>query len=280
MIRAALSSADASSAEGLTVERWAERPARLARMDRLCAIALVACDAALVDAGVSPADASWQPERTGIVLGTAFGCHATNETYYRGYLAGGVAGASPRHFAYTLPSSPVGEITIHHEILGPASTTVAGLSAAIDAISEAVRHLDTARADLMIVAAADVGTPLLARMGPPAAHDSAAALVLGRGDAGPRVLAAVGRYVEGDPTAAARAAMELLLARAKPERIYAPVSLHTALSGLASLLPLREETLSAAPLLAIRAALEQGGTSLIVAADPAGQAGAVLIAAG
>src|SRR5262245_28681736 len=80
----------------LKPERWAGRAARLARMDRLCALALVAADAALLDAGVDPARAAG--ERLAVVVGTAFGCHATNEEYERGRRA---EGPSPRLFAYT-----------------------------------------------------------------------------------------------------------------------------------------------------------------------------------
>ncbi|HEY1585453.1 MAG TPA: hypothetical protein VGH63_07160, partial [Polyangia bacterium] len=63
--------------------RWSGNAARLSRMDRLCGLALVACDAALVDAALSAAAPEWNGERTAIVLGTAYGCHATNEDYYR-----------------------------------------------------------------------------------------------------------------------------------------------------------------------------------------------------
>ncbi len=98
-------------------------------MDRLCALALVAADGALCDAGVPTHDS----ERTAIVLGTAYGCHATNEEYYRGLLR---EGASPRLFAYTLPSSPVGEISIHHGIRGPATTVASGLHAGLAALGE------------------------------------------------------------------------------------------------------------------------------------------------
>ena len=116
-----------TGAAALTVEpgasiapaRWAGKEARLARMDRLCALALVACDGALVDAALSPTAAEWDGERTAIVFGSAFGCHATNEDYYRGFVREGAAGASPRLFAYTLPSSPVGEMSIHYGVRGP-----------------------------------------------------------------------------------------------------------------------------------------------------------------
>ena len=58
-------------------------------------LALVACDGALVDAALSPAAPEWNGERTAIVLGTAYGCHATNEDYYRGLVREGAARRQP-----------------------------------------------------------------------------------------------------------------------------------------------------------------------------------------
>src|SRR5438874_12275061 len=82
---------------------WCRRPPRLARMDRLCTLALLAADGAVARAAL---DLSTIPAaRIAVVVGTRFGCHATNEEYYRGLLAGGVSAASPRLFSYTLPSS-------------------------------------------------------------------------------------------------------------------------------------------------------------------------------
>jgi hypothetical protein len=272
---APLTSLEASSTEGLHVAAWAAKPARLARMDRLCALALVACDAALVDARLVPGGADWQAERTGIVLGTAYGCHATNEAYYRGLLARGADGASPRLFAYTLPSSPVGEISIHHHILGPASTQVAGLVAALDALAEATRHLAQGRVDRVLVAAVDVMTPLGAHLG---AHgeDAAAALVIEHGSGALRIGPVVRRFIADDPQAAALSAMAAV---AKTKTIYAPAALHAALADRgARLHALDEAMLSAAPLSALRAALGAGHSALVIATDPSGLAAAATLA--
>src|SRR2546430_766752 len=45
----------AAPGDDLKPARWAFRPARLARMDRLCGLALVAADAAIADARLDPA---------------------------------------------------------------------------------------------------------------------------------------------------------------------------------------------------------------------------------
>ena len=163
----------------LQPERWALKPARLGRMDRLCALALVAVDAALLDARVDPS--RWNAERIAVVVGTAFGCHATNEEYFRGLLAEGPRGASPRLFAYTLPSSPVGEITIHYCARGPADTLVCGRRAGVEALATAARICAAGLADLAIAVAVEVGGGTLATLGH-AVTDGAAAVVVERGE--------------------------------------------------------------------------------------------------
>jgi 3-oxoacyl-[acyl-carrier-protein] synthase II len=203
-------------------------------MDRLCGLALVACDGALLDGALAPAAPAWDGPRTAIVFGTAFGCHATNEEYYRGLLAGGVAGASPRLFAYTLPSSPAGEISIHYGIRGPASTVTPGLTAGAAAIAEGVRHLHSGRADRVLVAAAEVASPLLARLlGSTPLRDGGAALILERaGDARARgaairgwVIAVGAAHVKGQRAdGVVRAARRALTAAALEPRSIGSVA--------------------------------------------------------
>jgi 3-oxoacyl-[acyl-carrier-protein] synthase II len=156
--------------------RWSLRAPKLARMDRLCALALCAADAAILDAGVDPA--GWDGDRTAIVVGTAFGCHATNEDYFRG-LAG--EGPSPRLFAYTLPSSPAGEISIHFAARGPADTVAVGRHSGLEALERAFRLCASGRADRAIAVAADVATASLAGLGY-RVREAAAAIFVERGD--------------------------------------------------------------------------------------------------
>jgi 3-oxoacyl-[acyl-carrier-protein] synthase II len=295
----------------LAPSRWAGTTPKLQRMDRLCALALVACDGALVDAGAQPLDpAQWNGERIAVVLGTAYGCHATNEEYYRGVIASGPGGASPRLFAYTLPSSPVGEISIHYGIQGPASALTPGLTAGVDVIAAGLRELSTGRADRVLVAAAEVATPLLERLTAgngstigrngstiPLA-DGAAALFLERtADAAARgavprgrLLATATQYAAGARGRAVADAAQHALARADlgPGAIVrvfgAPVDIEAVRSlGIeAPAAPADSdavgETLGAAPLIAaVRALDETGGLFLIVAGDPEGAGSAALL---
>ena len=129
-------------------------------MDRLCALAVVAVDRALAGACIDPA--AWQGERVATLVGTQFGCMATNEAYYRELL---LQGASPRVFTYTLPSSPLGEVTIHFGARGPGETWVSGPLAGLEALGRAGRLCETGRSDLAIVIAVEAAPPSLVEMG-------------------------------------------------------------------------------------------------------------------
>jgi 3-oxoacyl-[acyl-carrier-protein] synthase II len=215
--------------------RWAGKEARLSRMDRLCALALVACDGALVDAALSPTAAEWNGERTAIVLGTAYGCHATNEEYYRGVVRDGTLGASPRLFAYTLPSSPIGEVSIHYGVRGPTLALANGLTSGVDALAEAVALVVDGRADRALVCAAEVATPLLAQLVAAPLVDAAAALVVERAaDAAARGATPRGRLLAGAAAYDARAraaAVVSAVERALGEADVPPRAIQKVLAG-------------------------------------------------
>jgi 3-oxoacyl-[acyl-carrier-protein] synthase II len=303
----------------LTPERWAGAPARLARMDRLCALALVACDGALLDAGLAPTAPEWHGERTAVVFGTAYGCHATNEDYYRGLLREGPAGASPRLFAYTLPSSPVGEVSIHYGIRGPATALGNGLTSGLDALGEGVAQLRSGRADRVLVCAADVATPLLSRLlasagdveplfAAPALVDGAAALLLERAaDAAARGATPRARVLAGATTfqAGARAAaVSAAIAQVLAEADVAAAAVRRLLAAPADAAVARTRgidatsagaasagsdgdypsgALGAATLVALARALAaagDAGLTLLVAGDDGGAGAAALVASG
>jgi 3-oxoacyl-[acyl-carrier-protein] synthase II len=276
--------------------RWVAAPAKLARMDRLCGLALVAADGALADAALSPADAgTWDSERTAVVLGTAYGCHATNEDYYRGLLAQGPAGASPRLFAYTLPSSPVGEISIHYGIRGPAVAIAPGRTAGIDVIGAALRELSAGRADRVLAVAADVATPFIEKLtGEQGLSDGSAALLLERTAAAAargatprgRILAVASSYAASDRASAVREAARQALAAAELQA----GSVRRVLGAALDLAALQEldltaqksddvpAALGAAPLIAAARWLQPGrGLLLLVAGDPEGAGSAALL---
>ncbi len=196
-------------------DRWAGKGVALFRIDRLCALSLCAVDEAFVDAGVVPAPgampAGWDAERVAVYLGTAYGCHATDEEFYRGVQAqaqaGGtpLLGASPRLFAHTLPSSPVGMVSIHYGLLGPGLAMVSGAASGLLAVAAALRALRRGRVAQAVVLTAEVGTPFLRQMqGDDDTRDGAAALLLGGSAQGPRgrVLAVASGYQASNPAGA------------------------------------------------------------------------------
>ena len=257
-----------SPTEELRPAAWVHKPARLARMDRLCGLALVCVDAALAHAGFDAQTVTgWSGERVAVVFGTSYGCHATDEEFFRGLVAEGARGASPRLFAYTLPSSPLGEITIHYGARGPALALASGDGAGLEAVARAVALVAEGRADIAIAAAAEVG------FASAALHDGAAAIVVER--EGRRAGAAVvsrghligegAAFLDGQPSLAALRADSIALAAT-----WDRVSELRAAPGTPG---------AAAPLAAlVRWLLDgKGHRALATAQDPAGSAHALYL---
>ncbi len=150
----------------------AELRAPLLRMDRLCGLSVVAVARMLAE------DSSLRSGAIGdevaIVLGSAHGCHKTDEEYYRSYLQGQ---PSPRLFAYTLPSSPIGELSIQYRLRGPGLTVTMGRTSGLCALAEADLLLATHQAEACLVVAVEVAQPVLS---PVLLQDSAVALWLTR----------------------------------------------------------------------------------------------------
>jgi 3-oxoacyl-[acyl-carrier-protein] synthase II len=254
------------------------RSTRLRRMDRLCALALAAADGALVDAAIDEAalDALGRP-RLAVVLGTRFGCHATNEEYYRGLLAEGPRGASPRLFAFTLPSSPLGEVAIHVRAQGPAQALASGRQAGIEALARAASLCAGRRADLVVAVVAEVGGGAL--VGGDCA-DGAAALVI-ESAAGARAAGRAARarllgsglafVADRAEVAAAAATAHALTEAGLPPRPLAPLAVAPGAGAVDPVLALLA-WLALAP--------HPGSVALALGVDDAGGAAALLAVAG
>lgn len=166
----------------------------LARLDRLCGLAVVA--SARLHAGMlAPPPA---PERVAVLCGSRHGCLNTDAAFYRGVLQGE---ASPRLFAYTLHSSPVGAVSIHHGYCGPGYTVVGSQVGGLQAVAEAGQLLGSGQADACVVLSCDLADDR-------AGHDHAVALLFGRADVdqaagrGVTVHAVWDAYQEGQPASA------------------------------------------------------------------------------
>ena len=84
---------------------------RFGRLDLQSQLALLAVSALNINFDELPRD------RTGICLAASAGSLSTDVNYWNG--RDGVGGPSPTLFAYTLPSSAVGEVAIHFRLTGP-----------------------------------------------------------------------------------------------------------------------------------------------------------------
>lgn len=182
---------DAAPDDGLVAALPAAIRARAERIERPGALALGAAGRLL-----PPAGAGEIRRDVGVVIGTAFGCLATNAAYQRRLAAQGAPGASPRLFAATVSNAAAGEVGIAYGLGGPAVTVTAGAAGGLAALDAARAEIDAGGVRGMLVAALDVvdaaGRRWLAEAGWPAGTPSeqVAALVLGDG---PGPLPEVGR---------------------------------------------------------------------------------------
>lgn len=123
---------------------------QLARLDRLCGLAVVGSEGCL--ARLEP---TWrdQAAQTAVFCGSRDGCLATDTAFFRGVQNGE---ASPRLFAYTLHSAPVGAVSIQHGLLGPGATVIGSQVAGLQALEEATLLLSSGRARACLVLSCDL----------------------------------------------------------------------------------------------------------------------------
>ena len=189
----------------------ADRRGHLLRMDRLCGLSLCVADQVFFDASAAH---RFDPATTAVVVGSAYGCHKSDEEFFRGRLAGN---PSPRLFSYTLPSSPVGEVSIHHGLLGPGLGIVTGRTAGLEAIEQAQELLLSRQASACLVLACESSLPAVVERPEDAAlQDGAVALLLTLGEAAGKrgqIIDSATAFRASDPAAAALLCLEELRER-------------------------------------------------------------------
>lgn len=158
----------------LSEESAASLRAPLLRMDRLCGLAVVVSNRLLTTQPELRHEVSG--DEVAIVVGSAHGCHKTDEEYFRSFLQGQ---PSPRLFAYTLPSSPGGELSILYRLRGPGLAVCMGQTSGLAALAEAELLLATRQATACLVVAVEVAEPVLSAS---SQQDAAVALWLTRED--------------------------------------------------------------------------------------------------
>jgi hypothetical protein len=142
-----------------TLNRPGGRAVRFSRLDRLSQLAFIAAGQALQEAKDLPPD----PDTAGIALGSAFGCHLTNELFQNLLFHQGPTGASPALFAHTLPSAATATISIHWGLRGSTLTFVNGPCAGISALAVAAEMIERGESTWMLSGAVDVLSPTLLR---------------------------------------------------------------------------------------------------------------------
>lgn len=139
---------------------WPDAPERIARMDRLTRLSLLAVHRLAVAASITNGFEATRDEPVGISFASALATLGTNESFDRRYHArearSGRALGDAHLFPYTAPNAAAGEIGIAFGLHGPAVVRVAGGRADLDALRVASIEPDVRR---WVAVAADVLSP-------------------------------------------------------------------------------------------------------------------------
>lgn len=145
---------------------------RFGRLDLQSQLALLAVESLGVDFSQLPR------ERIGICLETSAGSLTTDLQFWQGRTSAG--GPSPLLFAYTLPSSAIGEIAIQYKLTGP---NLCWVGDGRNVLPEAFQLVERREADACVAIFSEVISeglsPLISR--PPAALARAVYLQRGKG---------------------------------------------------------------------------------------------------
>ena len=146
---------------------------RFGRLDLASQLAVLAVESLGIDFDTLRRD------RVGICLAARAGSLATDVNYWSGRDNAG--GPSPTLFAYTLPSSAIGEIAIRHRLTGPNLCWVGGSAGLIE---EAVQLIRNGEAEACLCVEYHIISPELAAVIQSPAAAWACALFVQRGDSG------------------------------------------------------------------------------------------------
>jgi 3-oxoacyl-[acyl-carrier-protein] synthase II len=134
-------------------------PRVLRRLARLSQMALVAAREALAQA--CPGGAPWAPERMGVAIGTGLGTLRETMDFMKGYVGGGIEGASPSLFPTSVMNAAAGQVAIELGLRGVNTTMNHRDASAIDALLVAADFLALGRADMILVGGVDELSPPL-----------------------------------------------------------------------------------------------------------------------
>ncbi|NNG38508.1 hypothetical protein HJ588_04360 [Flexivirga sp. ID2601S] len=129
------------------------------RVDRFCALSLVAVDRALGAAGLVSNDGTLSSavdrDRAGVIFGNMFGGWEMTEDSLRRLCQVGYTGVSPYIAAGWFPTASQGQVSIRWGLRGFSKTVVADTASGATAVGTAADAIRSGRADLVIAGAAE-----------------------------------------------------------------------------------------------------------------------------
>jgi len=129
---------------------------RFGRMDPYSKLGLSAVAFALKDAGLD----EWKDKRPiGIIASTVYGCLGTDMDYFDTILPQGGLLASPNLFAYTLPSSFLGEAAIRFGLTGSSFIVNEPSLAGLTSLRMALESISWGESETMLSGVCDLGCP-------------------------------------------------------------------------------------------------------------------------
>jgi 3-oxoacyl-[acyl-carrier-protein] synthase II len=129
------------------------------RADRVAQLGLAAAIDAVTDAGL--ADASVDPARCGVIVGTGVGGLHTHEEQERIYLEKGATRVSPMFVPMMMPNATAALVALQYGYTGPNLCVTTACAAGAHAIGEGMRLIRDGSSDVVIVGGTEAAiTPL------------------------------------------------------------------------------------------------------------------------
>ena len=139
----------ACEVKGFEPEQYMERK-EVRRMDRFAQLAMAAAHQAMVDAGLDDPAASYDRDRTGVIIGSGIGGIATFEDQARVMVAKGPKRISPFFIPMFIPDIASGHVSMRWGLRGPNYCTVSACASSAHAVGDAYRLVQRGEADIMV----------------------------------------------------------------------------------------------------------------------------------
>ncbi|MHB1168928.1 MAG: beta-ketoacyl-ACP synthase II [Longimicrobiales bacterium] len=120
------------------------------RTDRFAQFAIAAAQQAMEHAGLNGADAKFDRDRTGVVIGSGIGGIATFEDQARVMVEKGPKRISPFFIPMFIPDIAAGHVSMRWGLRGPNYCTVSACASSAHAVGDAVRLIQHGEADIMV----------------------------------------------------------------------------------------------------------------------------------